>query len=118
VNDPSRNVATSGIGGSCDDGTLFNTSIGGRWIRFMGIGGTIMPLTSPGWNHCGAFSSGWFNDSLPSTIGTIVDGDVCFDLLYAGSCDLHYSASVVNCGSFYVYFLPPVIICNSRYCTL
>jgi hypothetical protein len=118
VNDPLRNVATSGIGGTCDNGPLFNTSIGGRWIRFVGIGGTTMPLTSPGRNHCGAFLSGWFNGTLPSTIGTIVSADICFELNYIPSCELYDSASVVNCSSFYVYFLPPVIICNSRYCTI
>jgi len=118
VNDPLRNVATSGIGGTCDNGPLFNTSIGGRWIRFVGIGGTTMPLTSPGRNHCGAFLSGWSNGTLPSTIGTIVSADICFELNYIPSCELYDSASVVNCSSFYVYFLPPVIICNSRYCTV
>jgi hypothetical protein len=84
----------------------------------MGIGGTIMPLTSPGMNHCGAFLSGWFNESLPSTIGTIVSGGVCFELYDAELCGPYYSVSVVNCGGFYVYFLPPVILCNSRYCTV
>ncbi|CAF4915956.1 unnamed protein product, partial [Rotaria sp. Silwood2] len=42
VNDPSRNIATSGIGGSCDNGLLFNTNIGDRWIRFIGTGGTVL----------------------------------------------------------------------------
>ncbi|CAF1260983.1 unnamed protein product [Rotaria sordida] len=64
------------MGGSCDNGPLFNTSIGGRWIRFMGTGGTIIPMASPGTNHCGAYLAGWSNGTLPSIIGTIVSGDI------------------------------------------
>ncbi|CAF3494375.1 unnamed protein product, partial [Rotaria sp. Silwood2] len=75
VNDPLRNIARYGMGGSCDNGPLFNTNIGGRWIRFIGTGGTIIPLTSPGMNHCGAYLTGWFNGTLPSTVGTIVSGN-------------------------------------------
>ncbi|CAF4571562.1 unnamed protein product [Rotaria sp. Silwood2] len=117
VNDPSRNIATYGMGGSCDNGLLFNTSIDGRWIRFMGTGGTIIPLTSPEINHCGAYLAGWFNGTLPSIVGTIVSGDVCFNT-YSITGAFVSSVSVVNCGSFYVYFLPPVEVCNSRYCTI
>ncbi|CAF4175516.1 unnamed protein product, partial [Rotaria sordida] len=75
INDPSRNIARSGIGGSCDNGPLFNTSIGGRWIRFIGTGGTIIPMASPAMDHCGAYLAGWSNGTLPSIIGTIVSGD-------------------------------------------
>ncbi|CAF2767308.1 unnamed protein product [Rotaria sp. Silwood2] len=117
VNDPLRNIATSGIGGSCDDGPLFNTSIGGRSIRFMGTGGTIIPLTSPGIYHCGAFLAGWFNGTLPSTIGTVVRANVCFDGPKI-PCVFSSSVSVVNCSNFYVYFLPPLTTCNARYCTI
>ncbi|CAF2525336.1 unnamed protein product [Rotaria sp. Silwood2] len=117
VNDPSRNIATSGIGGACDNGPLFNTSIGGRWIRFMGTGGTIIPLTSPGVNHCGAFLSGWFNGTLPSKIETIVSGNICFTT-FISACLFFWPISVVNCNSFYVYFLPPSNFCNLRYCTV
>ncbi|CAF4143813.1 unnamed protein product [Rotaria sp. Silwood2] len=81
VNDPSRNIATCGAGGIYDNGSLFNKSIGGRWIRFVGTGGTIIPLTSPGANHCGAFRTGWFNGTLPSIVGTIVSGDEFIDLI-------------------------------------
>ncbi|CAF2570507.1 unnamed protein product [Rotaria sp. Silwood2] len=117
VNDPLRNIARYGMGGSCDNGPLFNTNIGGRWIRFIGTGGTIIPLTSPGMNHCGAYLTGWFNGTLPSTVGTIVSGNVCFDAPNI-ICEISSSVSVTYCNSFYVYFLPPLILCNSRYCTI
>jgi hypothetical protein len=113
-----RNVNTPGIGGTCDDGPLFNTSIGGRWIRFIGTSGTIISLTSPGINHCGAYIPGWFNGTLPSTTEEVVSAEICFDMPIGPYCNLVLNASVVNCGSFYTYFLPPVPICNGRYCTI
>jgi len=116
INDPTRNVANTAIYGTCDTGPLFNASNGGSWIRFVGTGGTTIPLTSPGMYHCGGFASGWFNGTLPTTVGTAVNGTVCFDI-DPGSCWFSISISVVNCGGFYVYFLPPVTACNSRYCT-
>ena len=117
VNDPVRNVNAPGMGGACDNGPLFNTSIGGRWIRFVGTGGTLVAQNSPGVNHCGAFLSTWFNGSLPSTIGTMSSGDICAASYIGPLCQFAGNASVVNCGSFYVYFLPPLVLCNSRYCT-
>ncbi len=116
INDPTRNVANTAIYGTCDTGSLFNASNGGSWIRFVGTGGTTIPLTPPGISHCGGFASGWFNGTLPTTVGTVLDGTVCFDI-NLDSCMFLVSVSVVNCGGFYVYFLPPVIVCNSRYCT-
>jgi hypothetical protein len=117
VNDPLRNVNAPGLGGSCDNGDLFNTSIGGRWIRFMGIGGTMIPTTSQGLNHCGAYLAGWFNETLPSTVDMITNGTVCFDTLER-NCGFIFFVSVVNCATFYVYFLPPLDVCNARYCTI
>ena len=117
IDDPLRNVNQPGTGGTCDDGPLFNTSIGGRWIRFIGTGGTMIPLSSPGVNHCGAYLAAWFNGSLPSTIGTISPGNICVESQTVVMCGLVPNTTVVNCGNFYVYFLQPFIMCNARYCT-
>ena len=117
VNDPSRNVNTSGMGGACDIGSLFNTSIGGRWIRFMGTGGTMIPTTPPGHQHCGAFVTTWFNGTLPSTDEIIVNGSLCLNFIVL-ECGYQMPISVVKCVDFYVYFLPPIIMCNARYCTI
>ncbi len=116
INDPSRNMRSSGIGGTCDNGPFFNTSIGGRWIRFKGTGGTVMPHTSPGFNHCGSFLAGWYNGTLPLTEDTVVNGTVCFSG-DASSCQFPIYISIINCDYFYVYFLRPVEVCNARYCT-
>ncbi|CAF3872161.1 unnamed protein product [Rotaria sp. Silwood2] len=117
INDPTRNVARIRPFGSCDDGPLFNTSSGGAWIRFVGSGGTLIPLSSPGGNHCGAYATGWFNGTLPTTFDTIVNGFVCFANDF-NECFISFKSSVIYCiGSFYVYFLVPVSFCNARYCT-
>jgi len=51
VNDPLHNIATLGIHSTCGNGSLFNTSIGSRWIRFVDTDDTTIPLRSPGVNH-------------------------------------------------------------------
>jgi hypothetical protein len=118
INDPTRNVANTGTYGTCDRGPLFNASNDGSWIRFVGTGGTTIPMTSPGTSHCGGYLSGWFNGTLPnsSSVGTVFNGTVCFDG-DAFSCLTYVIVSVANCGGFYVYLLPPVGVCNARYCT-
>jgi hypothetical protein len=118
INDPSRSVTQTGSNGQCDNGPLFNVSGHGAWIRFVGSGGTIMAPSSPGRGHCGGYSTGWFNGTLPTTLGTMVNGSVCF-ATDGFDCLVNYKTSVIYCtGSFYVYFLQPVLFCNSRYCTV
>ncbi|CAF3658472.1 unnamed protein product [Rotaria sp. Silwood1] len=118
INDPTRNVAQSGLSDSCDNGPLFNISNGGTWIRFVGSGGTIIPLSSPGRNHCGADAAGWFTGTLPTTFDSIVHGFVCF-ANDVSECFISLKSSVIYCiGNFYVYFLSPVSFCNARYCTI
>ncbi|CAF1412676.1 unnamed protein product [Adineta steineri] len=116
INDPTRNIAQNLNYGTCDNGPLFNASNGGSWIRFVGTGGTIIPLTSAGDYHCGAFLSGWFNGTLPTAVGTSKNGTVCFDI-YMNSCIVYANVIVVNCNGYFVYFLPPVPLCLARYCT-
>jgi hypothetical protein len=116
INDPTRNIANSAIYSTCDDGPLFNASNDGSWIRFIGTGGTILPVTSPGLNHCGGYLAGWFNDTLPTIVGNVVNGTVCFDN-YLSPCIYNVQISVINCGGFYIYLLPTLSMCNARYCT-
>jgi hypothetical protein len=118
ISDPSRNVAQSTSYGPCDVGPLFNTSNGGSWIRFVGTGGTTIPLLSPGSGYCGGFLSGWYNGTVPTIFGDTANGTVCLDINLI-PCSLQTKASVVYCtGSFYVYFLRPMPLCNARYCTI
>ncbi|CAF3623146.1 unnamed protein product [Rotaria sp. Silwood1] len=116
IDDPSRNIAQSTLYALCDKGSPFNTSNGGSWIRFIGTGGTIIPLISLGMGHCSAYTGGWFNGTLPTTVSAVVNRTVCFTTSRV-LCIYNRFVSVINCGSFYVYFLPPVTVCIVRYCT-
>jgi hypothetical protein len=117
INDPTRNYNLTESSSSCDNGPLFNTNHGGAWIRFVGTGGTTIVTSPPGVQHCGGYLPGWSNDTLPTAMNVATNGTVCFET-YADECGLSVDVSVVYCpGNFYVYFLPPVLVCNSRYCT-
>ncbi|CAF3692424.1 unnamed protein product [Rotaria sp. Silwood1] len=116
IDDPSRNIAQSSLYALCDRGSPFNTSNGGSWIRFIGTGGTILPLTAPAQGRCGAYMVGWFNGTLPTTVNTAVNGTACFSM-NSVPCPFSVFILVMNCSGFYVYFLPPAPACNGRYCT-
>ncbi|CAF1087863.1 unnamed protein product [Adineta ricciae] len=117
IDDPLRNVASPSIGGTCDTGPFFNTSIGGRWTRFVGTGGTMIPVTSVGTQHCGAYLTTWINGTLPTTSNVIVNSTVCTDGI-AVPCLGQLPVSLIKCNTFYVYFLSPLPYCNARYCTV
>ena len=120
IDDPTRSISNGGIGGICDNGPFFNTSLGGRWIRFVGKGGTRIPTSPVGIMHCGAFVGMWMNTSLPMTIGTSINVTACW-FMYSRHFCFGFSestrCSIMNCGDFYVYFLAPIGMCNGRYCT-
>ncbi|CAF3047668.1 unnamed protein product [Rotaria sp. Silwood2] len=116
INDPSRNVAQPFSYGFWDNGTPFNTSNDGSWIRFIDTGGTTIPLTSPTINRCGAYIGGWFNGTLPTTVGIVVNGTVYFGI-HSNPTAFCVSMSVINCSGFYVYFLPSTPVYSLRYCT-
>jgi hypothetical protein len=117
IDDPTRNIAQTGLL-MCDDGPIFNTSSGGASIRFEGSGGTMIPTSSPGKNHCGSLATGWFNGTLPTLFGTMVNGSACFTA-DGFDCSLSHEISIVYyTGGFYVNFLPHVPLCSARYCTI
>jgi hypothetical protein len=119
INDPTRSTTYVGSN-ACDNGPLFNGSNGGAWIRFIGTGGTTIPTTSIGTNHCGAYLAGWYNNTLPLATNMITNGTVCFDTGVPSSTFVVY-VSVILCPgtptNYYVYFLPPTNACSARYCT-
>lgn len=118
IDDLSRNIAQTNMLDLCDNGEPFNsTDETGIWIRFVGEGGTKLPISSPGRNHCGANYTGWFNGILPTIVDTKVDESVCF-VKDSDDCFISLKSSVTYClGDFYIYNLSPVPICNARYCT-
>jgi len=117
LDDPTRNVYAAGYALGCDSTAPFTNRTNPVWIRFIGTGGTTLPLTTPGINLCGSVGTGWYDGSMPSSSGTIVNGTVCFTW-YTSVCQYSQSISVANCGSFYIYLLPPAPACMMRYCTI
>ncbi len=115
INDPTRSINAAGYALGCDNAAPFNQS-NPIWIRFVGTGGTTLPLATPGMNLCGSTGTGWYNGVMPSS-GEIANGTACFTWL-TNICQYSASISVANCGSFYVYLLPPAPACMMRYCTI
>lgn len=112
--DGTRNIAYMGC---CYCDTFGSISTG--WYRFSGAAGTQLVTAPVSINKCGTNYPGWFNGSLPSTVGATTSGMVCAN--YNGDlCYSSYSVSSVmatNCGSFYVFYLLGMPYCNTRYCT-
>ncbi|CAF4937764.1 unnamed protein product, partial [Rotaria socialis] len=62
----------------CDNTAPFSNQSIGVWIRFIGTGGSTLPLSSPGMNLCGSTGTGWYAGSMPSSTGQITNGTACF----------------------------------------
>ncbi|CAM4888700.1 unnamed protein product [Rotaria socialis] len=116
IDDPTRSISAPGYALGCDNTAPFSNQSIGVWIRFIGTGGSTLPLSSPGMNLCGSTGTGWYAGSMPSSTGQITNGTACFTW-YTSVCRASVSISVANCNSFYIYFLPPAPICMARYCT-
>ena len=116
LDDPTRNVYAVGYALGCDNTAPFINRTTPVWIRFVGTGGTTLPLTTPGMNLCGSEGTGWYDGIMPSA-GQIINGTACFTW-YTTICRYSQSVRVANCGSFYVYLLPPAPACMMRYCTI
>jgi hypothetical protein len=117
LNDPTRSVNAPGYALGCDNTSPFINRTFPVWIRFIGTGGTTLPLTTPGLNICGSQGTGWYYGAMPTSTGAIVNGTACFTWT-TSVCGFSASISVANCGSFYIYLLPPPPICMARYCTI
>ena len=117
INDPTRNFNYTQAAGVCDDSPLFTTNIGGRWIRFLGSGGTLLSSIILQHNRCGAYIPLWSNMTLPTIVNTITNGSVCIYHPHFLCIELS-GTSVIKCTDFYAYFLPPVALCKARYCTM
>jgi len=67
-------------------------------------------------NICGTEGTGYFVGTMPSD-GELLNATACFTW-YNSVCRFSVSISVANCGSYYVYYLPPAPACMMRYCTI
>ena len=89
------------------------------WHRFGSPAGTQM-ITSPLPNdetefRCRTFAGSWLDCTHTSTIDGEIQRRPCF--AYGGNpCLTTTSIKVVNCGSYYLYYLYSPSPCASRYC--
>ena len=85
------------------------------WYRFVGASGTKMPTTRVPAYRCGTDWPGWLDGAHP----TVEDGEVlrtvCFSDRSSG-CKVSKEISVKSCGSYFIYKLRQLSMCNSRYC--
>ena len=90
--DPRVASPGSGARGGCDSAT--GTGVGGGgWYRFSGAVGDTLPLSPPGWLHCGTDATGW----LSGWDGGVGTG--CSSSYFGGMCtDVCTNATGPPCG--------------------
>eukprot|EP01050_Picozoa_sp_SAG11_P016231 SAG11_NODE_2190_length_3706_cov_28.760189_2_plen_664_part_00 len=110
---------------------------GGRWYRFVGTGGDALPLTAPGYEHCGTNWAGWLSGwdvadergtpnrgestqgRYPVAAEGVVEMTVCFDGALADDdeCTYHITVGVVHCDGYLLWRLAYAPYCGAGYCT-
>ena len=105
----------------CDDMNTSSTSYdwhGPGYYRIMSTAGTRLPESSLGRLHCGTLQSGWLWGKHHQAINAEKKMTVCFHSFYDDYDDCYRSddITVTFCDGFYVYMLPNVPVCDSRYC--
>ena len=84
--------------------------------RFAGSNFNQMLDHPPGTDHCGALYTGWLQSDHPSVDEGLQPGKVCFQTGSLLDCGMETSTHIVNCGDFFIYYLPDAPECNLRYC--
>ena len=114
--DATRNVNNAGCINCLSDVSPYLST---GWYRFTDGAGTRLVTVAPSMSSCGVSYPGWFNGSLPVTSGTTTSGTLCIN--FSGNlCHPSYSIaslSATNCNGFYVFYLTPLSLSSSRYCT-
>ena len=102
-----------------DGSAICDSGLATGWYRFGSPAGTQM-ITSPVPNYgteyrCKTHAGGWLNGAHPTTADGEVERQVCF--AYAGNtCYGKTTIKVLNCGSYYIYYLTAPSGCSYRYC--
>jgi len=89
----------------------------GNWTSF---GDRMIPTTDPGSANCGAMSAGWMQGTVPAISDGLVTRTLCYSWAAGGqhwSCRWSSQIQVVNCGSMYLYRIPPSAGCDLGFCT-
>ncbi|XP_048577990.1 pancreatic secretory granule membrane major glycoprotein GP2-like [Nematostella vectensis] len=110
LSEPDRNINYVNTDDKCDN------SLGTKWYRFTGDGGTMLPTYEVPRLRCNSRASGYMNGTHPSLEEGIVSRKVCFRE-FNDPCR-SINIRVRNCGPFYVYELVSSVTCFARYCTV
>eukprot|EP00118_Oscarella_pearsei_P008163 m.41296 g.41296 ORF g.41296 m.41296 type:complete len:453 (+) comp33125_c0_seq1:95-1453(+) len=103
--------AQRGTGLKAYDWNRFDESIGGQML-------SSCPDTTQ-YYKCSTRFGGWIDDTLPTILGVEFSVKVCFALNKFQCCVFDYQTviKIVNCGDYYVYYLPYVPACDLAYCS-
>jgi hypothetical protein len=135
LNDAYRATSTQNTGHYDCAGPSGTGVGGGRWYRFLGVGGDALPLQTPGNDHCGTgggagWLSGWGDSSrvpdisynalghYPAAVQGVAEMTVCFDSGGNHQCRYHVGVGVVMCDGFLLWRLPYAPVCDAGYCTV
>ena len=122
LDDPTRNEH-HGYELYCDvDGRSYTSPDwqGEAYYRVQAPAGDKIPTSSPGYEHCGTYASGWINDE-DGAIDQMEEGqEISVRACFAGSsnpCLWSNNITVTRCpGDFLVYHLVNTPSCRVRYC--
>ena len=89
---------------------------GEGWYRITGEAGTKLVDSPAEKSHCGTFAVGWLHGGHPTISMGEVDRTVNFNWL-DNTAFRSAPVKVVNCSTFYVYYLPNTPYCHYGYCT-
>ena len=91
------------------------------WFRFEGEAGTKMPTSCPDPYRCNTEYAGWLKGDHPKKINQSTSERVCFrnPRWRQKCCPWYINIKVINCGSYYVYYLKnvPTFWIYGRYCS-
>jgi len=94
---------------------------GAGWYRITGQAGSKLIESPVKDYHCGTIFGGWMSGGHPTVLQGEVSRTINFNAL--NDTTLTNQAKVINCGTYYVYHLDNVPICNNGietatgYCT-
>ena len=88
---------------------------GPNWYRFVQPAGFKIPESPVKSYYCGTNASGWLNGKHPENFGDVIEQKACFHF-YDNECWYSIDIQIMNCGDFYVYYLPQTPYCYMRYC--
>ena len=109
LNTADRKITYPDHNHTCDSG------LGPGWFRFEGSAGTRMPTSCPPYDRGDTDATAWINGIRPTVADGQVSRKVCFHWT-SSCCEWSSNIKVINCGSYFVYYLSGTPACSLRYC--